>query len=107
MSLLVDFPSSSRQQRSRGGRLRSALRDPAKKRREGLRVFFSSISDAKLVANLSAYRNDLFYTQDELTAFRHSNRDLVILCVRASGMTMAEFTTIDAVCPVCALEKVL
>ena len=70
-------------------------------------MFFLSISETKLVANLSAYRNELFYTQEELTAFRHSNRDLVIQRVRASGMTMAEFTTIDAVCPVCALEKVL
>ena len=90
MSLLVDFPSSSRQQRSRGGRLRSALRNPAK-HRDGLGVTFSSISEAKLVAKLSAYRNELFYTQDELTAFRHRYRDLVIQRVQASGMTMAEF----------------
>jgi len=87
MSLLVDFPSSSRQQRSS---LRSALRDPAK-HRAGISVVFSPVSEAKIVANLSALRDELVYTQDELAAFRHSNRDLVIQRVRASGMTMAEF----------------
>ena len=87
MSLLVDFPSSSRQQRSS---LRSALRDPAK-HRAGIGVVFSLVSEAKIVANLSALRDELFYTQDEFAAFRHNNRDLVIQRVRASGMTMAEF----------------
>ena len=52
---------------------------------------FSPISELKIVANLSAYRNELFCTQDEFTAFRHDNRDLVIQRVRATGMTMAEF----------------
>ena len=93
MSLLVDFPSasSSREQRSNGGRLPSALRNPAKKHTEALSVTFSPISELNIVANLSVYRNELFCTQDEFTAFRHDNRDLVIQRVRATGMTMAEF----------------
>ena len=48
-------------------------------------MIFSPISEAKLVANLSAYHKELLYTQDKFAASRQSNRDLVVQRVRASG----------------------
>ena len=60
---------------------------------------FSPISEMNIVANLSAYRNELFCTQDEFTASRHDNRDLVIQRVRASGMTMASLPTETSLAP--------